>query len=243
MNPPEQEQFSLSPGTGERAGERGDGIKPASIGILLSGRGSNFLAIQGAIERGDLPARIALVVSNVEGAPGLDRARALGLPVEAIPNRGEPGRQAHEEKVLAALSGAGVEWVCLAGYMRLLSPAFVAAYRRRIVNIHPSLLPAFPGVDAQAQALEHGVRIAGCTVHLVDEGLDSGPIVLQRAVPVLDEDTPAALSARILEQEHLAYPEALGRLLTEPWRVDGRRLVFGKTDRVPDQIGENQKRG
>jgi phosphoribosylglycinamide formyltransferase-1 len=199
----------------------------APIGVLLSGRGSNFLALHAAIERGELPARIVLVLSNVAGAPGLDRARELGLRAETIPHRGEPGRQAHEEKVVAALRAAGAEWVCLAGYMRLLSPAFVAAFPRRVVNIHPSLLPAFPGTDAQAQALAHGVKVSGCTVHLVDEGLDSGPIVVQRAVPVLDGDDARALAARILEQEHLAYPEALRRLLTEPWRIEGRRLLFG----------------
>ncbi|HEX3127844.1 MAG TPA: phosphoribosylglycinamide formyltransferase [Thermoanaerobaculia bacterium] len=196
------------------------------LGVLLSGRGSNFLALHAAIERGELPARIVLVLSNMADAPGLARARELGLPAEAIPHRGEPSRQAHEEKVIAALRAAGVEWVCLAGYMRLLSPAFVAAFPRRMVNIHPSLLPAFPGVDAQEQALAHGVKVSGCTVHLVDEGLDSGPIVVQRAVPVLDDDTPRTLAARILEQEHRAYPEALRRLLTEPWKIEGRRLVF-----------------
>ncbi len=197
------------------------------LGVLLSGRGSNFLALHAAIESGELPARIVLVLSNVEGAPGLDRARELGLPALAVPHRGEPGRQAHEEKVIAALKAAGAEWVCLAGYMRILSPAFVAAFPRRVVNIHPSLLPAFPGVDAQAQALAHGVKVSGCTVHLVDEGLDSGPIVVQRAVPVLDDDTPRTLSERILEQEHRAYPEALRRLLTEPWRIEERKLRFG----------------
>lgn len=196
------------------------------LGVLLSGRGSNFLALHAAIERGELPARIVLVLSNVADAPGLDRARELGLPAAAIPHRGEPSRQAHEEKVVAALRAAGVEWVCLAGYMRVLSPAFVAAFPRRVVNIHPSLLPAFPGIDAQEQALAHGVKVSGCTVHLVDEGLDSGPIVVQRTVPVLDGDTPRTLAARILEQEHLAYPEALRRLLTGPWKIDGRRLLF-----------------
>jgi len=196
------------------------------LGVLLSGRGSNFLALQAAIERGELPARIVLVLSNVADAPGLDRARELGLPAAAIPHRGEPSRQAHEEKVVAALRAAGVEWVCLAGYMRVLSPAFVAAFPRRMVNIHPSLLPAFPGVDAQEQALAHGVKVAGCTVHLVDEGLDSGPIVVQRAVPVLDGDTPRTLSERILEQEHLAYPEAMRRLLAGSWKIEGRRLLF-----------------
>jgi phosphoribosylglycinamide formyltransferase-1 len=196
------------------------------LGILLSGRGSNFLALHAAIERGELPAEIALVASNLAEAPGLARARDLGLPAVALPHRGERDREAHEEKVLAVLRGAEVEWVCLAGYMRLLSPGFLAAFPRRILNIHPSLLPAFPGVDAQAQALAHGVKVSGCTVHLVDEGLDSGPIVVQRVVPVLDGDTPAALAARILEQEHAAYPEALRRLLTEAWELRGRRLVF-----------------
>ena len=166
------------------------------------------------------------MASNVAGAAGLAKARELGLPAVAIPHRTEPGRQAHEEKVIAALREAGAEWVCLAGYMRLLSPALVGSFRRRIINIHPSLLPAFPGLEAHEQALAHGVKISGCTVHLVDEGLDSGPIVVQRAVPVLDGDTPATLSARILEAEHQAYPEALRRLLTEPWRIEGRRLVF-----------------
>jgi len=195
------------------------------IGVLLSGRGSNFLALQAAIERGELPARIVLVLSNIADAPGLAKARELGIPAEAIPHQGQP-RAVQEERVLDALRRAEVDWVCLAGYMRLLSPAFLADYPRRIVNIHPSLLPAFPGLDAQEQALAHGVKVAGCTVHLVDEGLDSGPIVVQRTVPVLDGDTPRTLAARILEQEHLAYPEALRRLLAEPWRIEGRRLIF-----------------
>jgi phosphoribosylglycinamide formyltransferase 1 len=197
------------------------------VAILLSGRGSNFLALHAAIERGEVPARIVLVVGNVADAPGLAKARELGLPAAAIPHREEPDRRAHEAKVLAALRQAGAEWICLAGYMRRLSADFVAAFPRRILNIHPSLLPAFPGLDAQAQALAHGVKVSGCTVHLVDEGLDSGPIVVQRTVPVLDGDTAESLAARILEQEHHAYPEALRRLLTEPWRIDGRRLIFG----------------
>ncbi|MBV8202012.1 MAG: phosphoribosylglycinamide formyltransferase [Acidobacteria bacterium] len=196
------------------------------LGVLLSGRGSNFLALHDAVRRGELPAAIALVASNVADAPGLERARERGLPAAAIPHRGEPDRASHEAKLIAALQGAGVEWVCLAGYMRLLSPGFLAAFPGRVVNIHPSLLPAFPGVDAQAQALAHGVRLSGCTVHLVDAGLDSGPIVVQRAVAVLDDDTPETLGARILEQEHLAYPEALRLLLTRRWEVRGRRLVF-----------------
>ncbi len=198
----------------------------ARLAVLLSGRGSNFLALHGAIEDGTLPAEIALVLSNVAAAPGLAAARRLGLPAVAVPHRGEPSRQAHEEKVLAALAEVEPDWICLAGYMRLLSPAFVERWQRRIVNVHPSLLPAFPGLDAQAQAVEHGVKVSGCTVHLVDEGLDSGPIVVQRTVPVLDGDDPATLSARILEQEHRAYPEALRRLITERWEVRGRRLLF-----------------
>jgi len=204
----------------------------ARLGILLSGRGSNFLAIHEAIQRGEVPAEIALVVSNRPQAAGLARARELGLPAVAIPHgAGADRRSAHEAEVVAALEAARVEWICLAGYMRLLSPGFVARFRGRLLNVHPSLLPAFPGLDAQRQALEYGARVSGCTVHLVDEGLDSGPIVVQRAVPVLEDDTPQSLAARILEQEHRAYPEALRRLLTEPWRLVGRRVVFGGAER------------
>lgn len=199
----------------------------ARLAVLLSGRGSNFLALRAAAERGELPAEIALVVSNEPQAPGLARARELGLPAVSIPHRGAGSRAAHEGQVLAALDEAGAEWVCLAGYMRLLSPEFVARYPQRIVNIHPSLLPAFPGLEAQRQALEYGARLSGCTVHLVEAGLDSGPIVDQRAVPVLPGDSPADLAGRVLEQEHELYPAALRRLLTEPWRVEGRRLIFG----------------
>ena len=212
----------------------GEGEARARIAILLSGRGSNFLALHSAIERGEIPAEIALVLSNADGAAGLGRAGELGLPTACVPHSDARDRAEHESRVLEALSRARVEWVCLAGYMRLLSPSFVAAYRERMLNIHPSLLPAFPGLSVQAQAIEHGVKISGCTVHLVDNGLDSGPIVIQRPVPVLDDDTPDALSARILEQEHQAYPEALRRLLTEPWKVVGRRVVFGDGRRTPE---------
>lgn len=200
----------------------------ARLGVLLSGRGSNFLAIHRAIEAGAVPAEIALVVSNRPEAPGLAKAQELGLPAVALPHRpGRNHRPAHEAQVLRALEEARVDWICLAGYMRLLSPAFVTRFRNRILNVHPSLLPSFPGLDAQRQAFEYGVKVSGCTVHLVDEGLDSGPIVVQRAVPVAGDDTPESLAARILEEEHRAYPEALRRLLTEPWRIEGRRLVFG----------------
>lgn len=196
------------------------------VAVLLSGRGSNFLALHDAMERGDVPkAGIALVVSNEPDAQGLAVAGERGLPTRMLPHRGVP-RKEHEARVLEALEEHDIEWVCLAGYMRLLSARFVRAYCRRILNIHPSLLPAFPGLEAQRQAWEHGVKISGCTVHLVDEGLDSGPIVLQRSVAIFDDDTPQTLAARILEQEHQAYPEALRRLLSERWRVEGRRVVF-----------------
>lgn len=199
----------------------------ARVAVLISGRGSNFVALARAIRREVIPARIVLVVSNDPGAAGLERAAQMGIETVAIPHREFPSRAAHEEAVVAELERAGAEWVCLAGYMRLLSADFVGRYRQRMLNIHPSLLPAFPGLDVQQAALDYGVKVSGCTVHLVDEGLDSGPIVTQRAVPVLDNDTDDTLAARILEQEHQAYPEALRRLLTEHWSVVGRRVLFG----------------
>lgn len=201
-------------------------VARARLGVLLSGRGSNFLAIHGAIERGEVPAEIAVVVSNRSDAPGLAKARQLGVLAVAVEAGSGEGRDAHEARVLGALREARVDWVCLAGYMRLLGPAFVAAYRHRIVNVHPSLLPAFPGLGAQRQALEYGVRVSGCTVHLVDEGLDSGPIVVQHAVAVEEDDDEARLAARILDEEHRAYPEALRKLLSGRWRLEGRRVVF-----------------
>lgn len=198
------------------------------VGILLSGRGSNFLALHGAMERGEIPGQIALVVSNVAEAPGLEKARALRLPTVCLPHRLEPSREAHEAKVLKALEHAGVEWVCLAGYMRLLTASFVSQYPQRILNIHPALLPAFRGVDAQRQAIDYGVKVSGCTVHLVDEDLDSGPIVAQKVVAVRDSDTAESLSARILAEEHKLYAEALRKLLTERWKIQGRRIVFNE---------------
>ena len=206
---------------------------PARLGILLSGRGSNFLALHTAIVRGELPAVTAVVVSNVAAAPGLERARELGIATACVPAAGFPDRTAQEDAILAALAAQGVEWVCLAGFMRLLSPRFVRAYPQRILNIHPSLLPAFPGLHAQRQALAHGVKVSGCTVHFVDEELDAGPIVVQRVVPVRADDDEATLAARILEQEHEAYPEALRRLLTEPWRIVGRRVLFAPAAAAP----------
>ena len=196
------------------------------LAVLLSGRGSNFEAIHTAIADGRLDAKIVCVISNRPGARGIERARELGLPAHVFDHKRYATREAHEEDVLRALAEAEPDFIALAGYMRLLSPAFVAAFPHRILNIHPSLLPSFPGVDAQAQALDYGVKVSGCTVHFVDENLDAGPIVVQRTVPVLDGDDAATLSARILEQEHEAYVEALIALATRPFRVVGRRVVF-----------------
>lgn len=195
------------------------------LGILLSGRGSNFLAIARAIASGQLAnVEIAVVLSNVEAAPGLEAARQLGLATKCFVSRGRP-RAEHDADVIACLRQHHVDLVCLAGYMRLLSPGFIAAFPDRILNIHPSLLPAFPGLDAQTQAFDYGCTVAGCTVHFVDEHLDHGVIVLQRAVPVLDSDDAHTLAARILEQEHQAYPEAIARVVSGKYRIDGRRFV------------------
>lgn len=195
------------------------------LGILLSGRGSNFLAIASAIGEGRLPGvEIAVVLSNKEDAPGLEAARTLGLPAIAIPSAGRK-RAEHDAEMLARLAAHHVDLVCLAGYMRIISPAFVAAYPDRILNVHPSLLPSFPGLDAQQQALDFGAKVAGCTVHFVDEAVDHGVIILQRAVPVEDADTAETLSARILVEEHRAYPEAIARVLSGQYRTQGRRYL------------------
>jgi phosphoribosylglycinamide formyltransferase-1 len=195
------------------------------LGVLLSGRGSNFVAIAGAIrEKRLLGAEIAVVLSNNPEAAGLALARGLGLPAIAVPSAGRK-RAEHDAEMIARLHQHRVDVVCLAGYMRILTPDFVRAFPERILNVHPSLLPSFPGLDAQAQALEYGAKIAGCTVHFVDEAVDHGAIVVQRSVPVLDDDTEETLSARVLEQEHLAYPEAIARVLSGEFRMDGRRYV------------------
>jgi phosphoribosylglycinamide formyltransferase-1 len=196
---------------------------PARLGILLSGRGSNFLAIAENIRRGKLKAEIALVISNRSDAPGIFAARDLGLNATVIPTKGR-GREEHDADIIAALQGAKVDLVILAGYMRLLSPKFIHAFPHRILNIHPSLLPAFPGVDAQRQALEYGVKVTGCTVHFVDEHLDHGPIISQRTVPVLPDDTVETLSARILEQEHVAYSEAISQVIGNLCAIEGRQV-------------------
>jgi phosphoribosylglycinamide formyltransferase 1 len=196
-----------------------------ALGILISGRGSNLQAIIDAIAAGQLHARIAVVLSNKPGAGGLDRARAAGIETVVLSHRDYPAREDYDRAIVAELRARGVELVCLAGFMRLLSAAFVESFPNAILNVHPSLLPAFPGVDAQRQALEHGVRVTGATVHLVTPELDAGPIVVQAAVPVEDDDTVESLSARILGEEHRLYPEAISILLAGAWRVEGRRFV------------------
>ena len=196
-----------------------------SLGILLSGRGSNFVAIADSIDAGRIPeARIAVVVSNKADAPGIATARQRGLEAVVIPSKGRP-REEHDREVVAALQQREVQLVCLAGYMRLLSPWFVRQFPHRILNIHPSLLPAFPGLEAQEQAFAYGVKVSGCTVHFVDEELDHGAIIVQRAVPVFEDDDEHTLAARILEQEHLAYTEAIKIVLQGQFEVVGRRLV------------------
>jgi phosphoribosylglycinamide formyltransferase-1 len=194
------------------------------LGILISGRGSNFEAIADSIQAGRLDAEIAIVISNRANAAGLHSARRRGLNAKLIPSKGRV-REEHDSEVIAALKQANVDLVCLAGYMRLLSPEFVRAFANRILNIHPSLLPAFPGLDAQKQALEYGAKVSGCTVHVVDEHLDHGPIIVQKTVPVLETDDEHSLSARILEQEHVAYTEAIRLMLSGEAEVQGRRVV------------------
>jgi phosphoribosylglycinamide formyltransferase 1 len=195
------------------------------LAILLSGRGSNFQAIHEAVSSGALDAEIVLVVSNRPDAPGIERARTYGYAAHVVDHKAFAHRAAHEAAVLRLLDEARPDFIVLAGYMRLLSAAFVERWRDRILNIHPSLLPAFPGVDAQAQAVAYGVKVSGCTVHLVDEHLDAGPILVQRIVPVREDDDASTLAARILEEEHAAYVEALQKL-RNGYRVEGRRVVL-----------------
>jgi phosphoribosylglycinamide formyltransferase-1 len=197
-----------------------------SLGILLSGRGSNFVAIADSIAAGRIPnAQIAVVISNKPDAPGISTARERGLRTLVIPSKGKP-REQHDREVVAALKQHNVDLICLAGYMRLLSPWFVQQFPHRILNIHPSLLPAFPGLEAQEQAFAYGVKVTGCTVHFVDEELDHGAIIVQKTVPVLDTDDEHTLAARILEQEHIAYTEAINRVLNGSFEIIGRRLVI-----------------
>jgi phosphoribosylglycinamide formyltransferase-1 len=207
-----------------------------NLGILLSGRGSNFEAIARNVASGKVrDARISVVISNKTDAQGIATAQSLGLATQVIPSKGKP-REEHDREVVAALQAHSVDLVCLAGYMRLLSPWFVQQFPQRILNIHPSLLPAFPGLEAQEQAFAYGVKIAGCTVHFVDEELDHGPIVAQRAVPVLDSDDEHSLAARILEQEHLAYSEAINLILEGDFEVVRRKL------KSPNLVAKNATR-
>jgi phosphoribosylglycinamide formyltransferase-1 len=195
------------------------------IGVLLSGRGSNFEALADSVAAGRLPgAEISIVISNREGAPGINRARARGIEARVIPSKGLQ-REEYDRQVAAALKEKQVDLVCLAGFMRLLSPYFVSEFRGRILNIHPSLLPAFPGLEAQRQSLEYGVKYSGCTVHFVDENLDAGPIVVQAVVPVLDGDTPETLAEKILKEEHRIYTEAVRIVLEGQYRIEGRRVI------------------
>ena len=197
------------------------------IGILISGRGSNMLALADAVSEGRIPgAEIAIVISDHRDAPGLARAVERGIVTLAIERKGRT-RLEHDREIIAALQERRVDLVCLAGYMRLLSSSFIEAFRDRILNIHPSLLPSFPGLDAQRQTIEHGVKWAGCTVHLVDETLDGGPIITQRVVPVRDDDTPDTLAARILTQEHQAYAEAVALVVSGNYKLEGRRVRPG----------------
>jgi phosphoribosylglycinamide formyltransferase 1 len=201
-------------------------VTKTRIGVLLSGRGSNFEALADSVAAGRIPnAEIAIVISNRENAAGIEKARGRGIAAEVIPSRGLE-REPYDKLVIAALAEKKVELVCLAGYMRLLSPVFVAAFRNRILNIHPSLLPAFPGLESQRQALEHGAKFSGCTVHFVDENLDAGPIILQAAVPIRDDDTTETLSERVLREEHRIYTEAVRIVLEGRYKIEGRRVLL-----------------
>ena len=195
------------------------------IGVLLSGRGSNFEALAESVASGRIPdAEIAIVISNRDGAPGIERAKSRGIATRVIPSKGLE-RETYDRQVVAVLNEHKADLVCLAGYMRLLSPLFVASFPNRILNIHPSLLPSFPGLESQRQALEYGVKFAGCTVHFVDENLDAGPIILQSVVPVADADTEESLSAKILQEEHKIYSEAVRMVLEGRYKITGRRVV------------------
>jgi phosphoribosylglycinamide formyltransferase-1 len=220
------EEIPLQPSTSNRRDEGGQRAHlPLRLGVLLSGRGSNFLAIAESIRTGNLPnVEIAIVLSNVADAPGIIAARDLNLPTAVYVSKGRP-RTDHDADLIASLREHKVDLVCLAGYMRLLSPQFIAAFPNRILNIHPSLLPAFPGLDAQQQAFDYGAKVTGCTVHFVDEHLDHGAIILQRAIHVLDKDDAHSLADRILAEEHIAYTEAIARVASGDYEIQGRRYL------------------
>ena len=217
--------------------------KQLPLGILASGSGTNLQAIIDAIEDGRVPAEIRVVICNRPGAVALERAAKHGLPTEIIDHKAYKGREAFDERVVEVLRERGVELVCLAGFDRLLSPVFIRAYPNAILNIHPALLPAFPGMHAQRQALEYGVRIAGCTVHLVDEKTDHGPIVIQAAVPVYSDDTLDELNERILAEEHRIYPEAICLFAEGSVRVDGRRVIIANEEPLADRALVNPALG
>jgi len=206
-------------------GEMAGAITPRRLGVLISGRGTNLQSLIDSVRDGRLRATIAVVISNVEDAPGLERARRAGIETVYSSHRGWASREEYDRNLVRELRARDVGLVCLAGFMRIFSAPMIEAFPQRILNIHPSLLPAFPGLHPQRQALQHGVKFSGVTVHLVDDQLDGGPIVLQRAVPVLDDDTPETLAARILVEEHRAYPDAVELVLAGGWRVEGRRFV------------------
>ena len=205
--------------------EKSHPVSNRRLGVLISGRGSNLQALIDAVGDGRLDATIAVVISNRDAVEGLERARRAGIEAICVSHRGWSSRDEYDRALASELQQRRVDVVCLAGFMRILGAPMIEAFPNRILNVHPALLPSFPGVDAQRQALEHGVKVAGVTVHLVTSDLDSGPIVVQRVVPVLDTDTVETLSARILVEEHRAYPEAVKILLDEPWSIEGRRFV------------------
>jgi phosphoribosylglycinamide formyltransferase-1 len=211
-------------------------VKTIALGVLASGRGSNLQAILDACQAGAIPASVSIVVSDVAGAYALERARRHGVEARHMDPRAFPDREAFDRAVMTVLEEARVDLVCLAGFMRLLSPPFVAAYRHRIMNIHPALLPAFPGLHVQRKAVEHGVKVAGCTVHFVDEGVDTGPIIIQAAVPVYDDDTEETLSARILQQEHRIYPRAIQLFAEGCLAVQGRRVTCRDASRAMEGV-------
>jgi phosphoribosylglycinamide formyltransferase-1 len=210
-----------------------DPLSGRRIAVLISGRGSNLQALIDAVADRRLHATIAVVISNVEGAAGLERARRAGIETLVLSHRGWPSRDDYDRALVRELRARDVELVCLAGFMRVLGTPMLDAFPLRILNIHPSLLPAFPGLEPQRQAIDHGVKISGVTVHIVDSELDEGPIVLQRTVPVLDTDTPETLAARILVEEHRAYPEAVEAMLDGGWKVAGRRVVSAAPHGTP----------
>ena len=199
-------------------------MKKTVVSFLVSGRGSNFSTIAGKILDGSIPAEIGAVISNKPDAAALDTARKLGIPAYAVEPRKYLTRRGHEKEIVRILEKHGTDLVIAAGYMRILTPYIIRKYRHRIMNVHPALLPSFPGIAAQKQALNYGVKVSGCTIHFIDEGTDTGPIILQRAVPVLDSDTPAELSRRILEQEHVLFPEAVSLFCQGRIRVEGRKV-------------------